>query len=820
MSAHFFLFQNPKIMKVLKFGGSSVATTEAIARVKAIVENEKDIIVVVSAMGGVTDLLLDIAKKASIGDESYVNDLLTLRNRHLSVANEVVTHNRSIIMDNITRKIDDLSNILKGVFLIGDLSPKSNNVIVSYGERLSSLIVSGAVVGLEHYDALSFIKTTPYHNKHVVNFEETEKAIGTLLKGKQAIVGGFISTDTLTGDITNLGRGGSDYTASIIAASLHATSLELWTDVDGFMTADPRVIPHAYPIPELSFLEAMELCNFGAKVIYPPTIYPAYHKNIPIKIKNTFNSAAIGTTITNKVTPNTEALIKGISSINDTSLVTIQGLGMVGVIGVNYRIFKALAKNGVSVFFVSQAASENNTSIGVSSCDADYAVEILEREFEGEIVRGEVNRIQLQNNLATVAIVGESMKQTPGIVGKLFGTMGRNGINIIACAQGAGETNVSFIVKIENLQKTLSVIHDSFFLSECQVLNIFIAGVGLVGGSLLDQIKQQQQKLKEENSLDIRVVGISNSRRYIFAEEGLDLSTYREQLQSTEQNSTPAIYSERVVSANLFNSVFVDCTANATVASVYGQLLLHNISVVAANKVAASSGYEHYHLLKELARRKGVKYLFETNVGAGLPIISTINGLMKSGDKILKIEAVVSGTLNYLFNEMSESVPLSKAVRMAMEAGYAEPDPRLDLSGMDVIRKLVILSREAGYKVEIADVEKDLFLPDNFFDGTTDDFWAILPTIDASFEQRRKELVAEGKRWRFVALMDRGKLSVSLREVDSTTPFYHLEGSNNVILLTTERYNEYPLQIKGYGAGASVTAAGVFADIISIANIR
>lgn len=820
MSAHFFLFQNPKIMKVLKFGGSSVATTEAIARVKAIVENETDIIVVVSAMGGVTDLLLDIAKKASIGDESYVNDLLTLRNRHFSVANEVVTHNRSIIMDNITRKIDDLSNILKGVFLIGDLSPKSNNVIVSYGERLSSLIVSGAVVGLEHYDALSFIKTTPYHNKHVVNFEETEKAIGTLLKGKQAIVGGFISTDTQTGDITNLGRGGSDYTASIIAASLHATSLEIWTDVDGFMTADPRVIPHAYPIPELSFLEAMELCNFGAKVIYPPTIYPAYHKNIPIKIKNTFNSAAIGTTITNKVTPNTEALIKGISSINDTSLVTIQGLGMVGVIGVNYRIFKALAKNGVSVFFVSQAASENNTSIGVSSCDADYAVEILEREFEGEIVRGEVNRIQLQNNLATVAIVGESMKQTPGIVGKLFGTMGRNGINIIACAQGAGETNVSFIVKIENLQKTLSVIHDSFFLSECQVLNIFIAGVGLVGGSLLDQIKQQQQKLKEENSLDIRVVGISNSRGYIFAEEGLDLSTYREQLQSTEQNSTPAIYSERVVSANLFNSVFVDCTANATVASVYGQLLLHNISVVAANKVAASSGYEHYHLLKELARRKGVKYLFETNVGAGLPIISTINGLMKSGDKILKIEAVVSGTLNYLFNEMSESVPLSKAVRMAMEAGYAEPDPRLDLSGMDVIRKLVILSREAGYKVEIADVEKDLFLPDNFFDGTTDDFWAILPTIDASFEQRRKELVAEGKRWRFVALMDRGKLSVSLREVDSTTPFYHLEGSNNVILLTTERYNEYPLQIKGYGAGASVTAAGVFADIISIANIR
>lgn len=807
-------------MKVLKFGGSSVATSAAIAKVKAIIENEQNIVVVVSAMGGVTDSLLAIAKKASEGDESYLNDLQAIRNRHLSVANEVVAYNRSIILDNITRKIDDLTNILKGVFLIGDLSQKTNNVIVSYGERLSSLIVSGSVEGFEHYNALSFIKTTPYHNKHVVNFVETDKAIGEILKSKKAITGGFIATDTLTGDITNLGRGGSDYTASIIAASLNATSLEIWTDVDGFMTADPRVIAHAYPIPELSFLEAMELCNFGAKVIYPPTIYPAYHKNIPIKIRNTFNPTALGTSITNKATHNSEALIKGISSVNDTSLVTIQGLGMVGVIGVNYRIFKALAKNGVSVFFVSQAASENNTSIGVSSCDASYAVEILESEFAGEIERGEINRIRLQNNLATVAIVGENMKETPGIIGKLFGTMGRNGINIIACAQGAGETNISFIVKIENLQKTLSLIHDSFFLSECQVLNIFVAGVGLVGGNLLDQIKQQQQKLKEENSLDIRIVGISNSRRYLFAEEGLDLSNYREELQQSEHNSTPSIYASKIISSNLFNSVFIDCTANAAVADVYEELLSHNVSVVAANKVAASSNYEHYHRLKELARRKGIKYLFETNVGAGLPIISTINGLMKSGDKILKIEAVVSGTLNYLFNEMNENVPLSKAVRMAMEAGYAEPDPRLDLSGMDVIRKLVILSREAGYKVEIDDVKKDLFLPDHFFNGTTDDFWKILPTIDEEFEQRRKKLVKEGKKWRFVALMDRGVLSVSLREVDSSTPFYHLEGSNNVILLTTERYNEYPLQIKGYGAGASVTAAGVFADIISIANIR
>lgn len=809
-------------MKVLKFGGSSVATASAVRSVKSIIEREKGekIIVVVSALGGVTDTLLDIAQLASKGDEDYLKLFKELRDRHITLANEVVVNSRGIILDNIIKKIDDLSNILRGLYLIGDLSPKTNNVIVSYGERLSSLIIAGAVDGLEHYDALSLIKTVPHHNKHTVDFAETQKSAVANLKHSRVVVGGFISADVETGDITNLGRGGSDYTASILASVLGASLLEIWTDVDGFMTADPRVIAHAYPIPQLSFLEAMELCNFGAKVIYPPTIYPAYHKNIPIKIKNTFNPSAPGTTITNNITTNGDALIKGISSINDTSLITLSGLGMVGVIGVNYRIFKALAKNGISVFFVSQASSENNTSIGVSSTDSYYAVTTLEHEFEGEIKRGEINRVKLQSSLATVAIVGESMKDTPGIVGKLFGTMGRNGINIIACAQGAGETNVSFIVKYENLHKTLGLIHDSFFLSECQVMNIFVAGVGLVGGNLLQQIKQQQHKLREENSLDIRIVGIANSSKYIFSEKGIDLSSYVEQLHESKNISTPTIFADKIVEANIFNSIFVDCTASDLVASIYEKLLSHNVSVVAANKVAASSSYDHYSKLKELARHRGVKYLFETNVGAGLPIINTINGLMKSGDKILKIEAVVSGTLNFLFNEMNENVSLSQALRLAMDAGYTEPDPRLDLSGLDVIRKLVILSREAGYKVEIEDVKKELFLSDEFFRGSIDDFWALLPTIDAQFEARRRELVQEDKRWRFVAVMDRGDLSVSLREVDSSTPFYHLEGSNNVILLTTERYNEYPLQIKGYGAGASVTAAGVFADIISIANIR
>lgn len=813
-------------MKVLKFGGSSVANTENIRKVRDIVlqkhQEEGDLIVVVSALGGITDLLIKSAKAAAAGDESYTDNLNTLRTRHLSVASESVKSNLHLILDNISRQIDDLANILKGVYLIGDLSDKTLNVIVSYGERLSSLIVSGSIDNAEHINSLEVIKTTPYHHKHVINAELTEANLKGIFANLSRVVvmGGFIATDTESGDITNLGRGGSDYTASIVAASLGAEMLEIWTDVDGFMTADPRVIPHAYPISEMTFTEAMELCNFGAKVVYPPTIYPAYHKNIPIIIKNTFNPEAKGTKITNTAGDEQKTLIRGISSINDTALVTVSGLGMVGVIGVNYRIFKALAKNGVSVFFVSQAASENNTSIGVSTADAPFAKRILEAEFSEEINRGEMNEISVMYSLATVAIVGENMRRTPGIMGKLFGNLGRNGINIISCAQGSGETNVSFIIKIESLQKTLNLLHDSFFLSENKVFNVFISGVGLVGGNLLSQIAQQRDYLKKEKSLDLRVVGITNSKRYIYNEEGLDLTNYKEALAESDNLSTPDLFSSKIINANLFNSIFVDCTASSDVAAIYEKLLSHNVSVVAANKVAASSSYEHYHKLKELARSRDVKFLFETNVGAGLPIINTINGLIQSGDKITKIEAVVSGTLNYLFNEMNESTPMSKAVKMAMDAGYAEPDPRLDLSGMDVIRKIVILSREAGYKVEIEDVNKDLFLSDDFFKGSVDDFWKILPTIDAHFETERQRLVAEGKKWRFVASMDKGVLGVGLREVDSSTPFYHLEGSNNVILLTTERYNEHPLQIKGYGAGAAVTAAGVFADIISIANIR
>ena len=811
-------------MKVLKFGGTSVGSEKGLSQVKKIVEScSEDVIVVVSALGGITDQLLLTARLAAAGDEAYMPQCTAMIARHNELVEKIVLpENRPGVQNRLDELLDELSNIFKGVYLIRDLSPKTTDMILSYGERLSSEIVCGAVAGSVRYDAREFIKTKPLFNRHVVDFASTEKLIERRFEKMPhvAIVPGFIATDLANGDATNLGRGGSDYTAAILASTLKASALEIWTDVDGFMTADPKVINDAYVIEHLSYVEAMELCNFGAKVIYPPTMFPAYHKNIPIVIRNTFNLDSKGTAISRESSGDASRAIKGISSINDTCLITIQGLGMVGVIGVNYRIFKTLAKSGISVFLVSQAASENTTSIGVRNDDADLAMEVLTEEFAQEIALGEINKIKKEPNLATIAIVGENMKHTPGIAGKLFGTLGRSGINVIACAQGASETNISFVVSLDSLRKTLNVLHDSFFLSDYQVLNIFIAGVGLIGSNLLEQIRLQQAKLMKENSLQIRVVGATNSKRYIVDRDGLDLKTYRDELRRSENVSTPAAFRDAILSMNIFNSVFVDCTASAEVADIYKDLLEHNVSVVAANKTAASSEYDRYHELKSIARKRGVKFLFETNVGAGLPIINTISDLINSGDRILKIEAVVSGTLNYIFNEMSATVPMSKAIKMAQEAGYAEPDPRIDLSGMDVIRKLVILSREAGYRVEQADVKKHLFIPEKYFEGSVEDFWRKIPEIDAEFEQRRKKLEASGKRWRFIATMENGKTEVGLREVDSESPFYHLAGSNNVILLTTERYKEYPMQIKGYGAGAGVTAAGVFADIISIANIR
>ena len=807
----------------MKFGGTSVGSVNSILNVKKIVEAEKDsVIVVVSALGGITDKLIATSHMAVSGDNGYEVALAEIKKRHIDMIETLIPNGgqKENLLLIVNQLLTELSGIYQGLYLIRDLSPKTLATILSYGERISSRIVTTLIEGAEWFDSRNFIKTEQKQGKHILDSELTNRLVSETF-GKQtfkvALVPGFISTDKNTGEVTNLGRGGSDYTAAIIAAALDADCLEIWTDVDGFMTADPRVISSAYTINELSYVEATELCNFGAKVVYPPTIYPVCHKNIPILIKNTFNPDGTGTIISSE-TKNGQKAIKGISSINDTSLITVQGLGMVGVIGINFRIFKTLAENGISVFLVSQASSENSTSIGVRNEDAALACKVLNAEFAKEIEMGELGVVTAEMNLATVAIVGENMKHTPGIAGKLFGTLGRNGINVIACAQGASETNISFVVDNQSLRKTLNVIHDNFFLSEYQVLNLFICGVGTVGGSLLEQIRQQRQKLMDERGLKLNVVGIASGHNAFFNREGICLDNYREQLSKSEPSDIKRLHDE-VIGMNIFNSVFVDCTASAEVASLYGDFLQKNISVVAANKVAASSAYENYANLKQTARARGVKYLFETNVGAGLPIINTINNLIASGDKILKIEAVLSGTLNFIFNEISADVPFSETVRRAKEQGYSEPDPRIDLSGKDVVRKLVILAREAGYSVEQEDVEKHLFIPQEFFDGSLDDFWKNLPSLDVDFEERRRLLENEGKRWRFVAKLENGKTSVSLCEVDKDHPFYMLEGSNNIILLTTERYKEYPMLIQGYGAGAGVTAAGVFADIMSIANI-
>lgn len=811
-------------MKVLKFGGTSVGSVNGILSVKKIVEaQDEPVIVVVSALSGITDQLYGIAKLACDGDNSYLAEYERMHLRHIEVIEGVISAaKKEDILNKVQLLFNDLSNIFRGVFLIKDISTKIIDTIVSYGESISSIIVSAAITDAVHFDSKTFIKTENQFDKHIVDFEKTNALIGECFKGapRICVCGGFISTDTTTNFITNLGRGGSDYTAAILAASLHASILEIWSDVDGFMTADPRIINNAYVIEKLSFIEAMELCNFGAKVIYPPTIFPVFHQNIPVKIKNTFNPEAEGTYISREKTGEAGKAIKGISSINDTSLITVQGLGMVGVIGVNYRIFRVLAKNGISVFMVSQASSENTTSIGVRNADSALAVEVLRKEFAYEIGQGEINEIFSEDDLATVAIVGDNMKRTPGIAGKLFGTLGRNGINVVACAQGASETNISFVTDRKSLRKALNVIHDSFFLSEYQVLNIFVAGIGTVGGSLLNQIKQQQKLLMSQNGLKLNVVGIASSKKMLFSREGIDLEKYADNLKMNGVESSPTHICNEILNMNIFNSVFVDCTANIQISDLYHTLLQNNISVVAANKIAASSSYDNYINLKDTARRRGVKFLFETNVGAGLPIINTMNNLINSGDHIQKMEAVLSGTLNFIFNTISEDIPLSKAILMAKEARFAEPDPRIDLSGKDVIRKLVILAREAGYKVEQQDVIKKLFIPDKYFAGSLDDFWMKVPELDADFEQRRKTLAARGKRWRFVATMENGKCEVGLHEVDSLHPFYDLQGSNNIILITTERYNEFPMMIKGYGAGAGVTAAGVFSDIMSIANIR
>ena len=807
-------------MKVLKFGGTSVGTPEAVLQVKQIVDRlDAPAVVVVSALGGVTDCLITLSAKAVDPTADYLPMLDELHARHDQMVRSVLPPDRrEESLQGVSNCFDELSRILQGVHLIGELTPKTADAIVAYGERLSSSIVA-ALLNVRHIDSRHLIRTHSEGGKHRVDFETTHAAIAAadLSSSPLTVMGGFIASDVESGRTTNLGRGGSDYTAAILAAALGAEVLEIWTDVDGFMTADPRVIPTAFTIDELSYDEATELCNFGAKVVYPPTIFPVCARNIPILVRNTFNPYGRHTVIRRDATPSSR-LIRGISSIADTALVTVSGMAMVGVVGVNRRIFASLAQAGISVFMVAQSASETSTSLAVTPADAQRACEILDAEFSREIAAGAMNPAGCRTGLSTVAVVGENLRHHTGTVGRLFSVLGRNGIGVNAVALGALEMSVSFVIERSMLRKALNVLHDSFFMGNREELNLFICGTGTVGDQLIRQLAAQNPVLREKRGLNLNLVGVGGRRKAAYDVAGIDPADYRATLDQSNEPGGIERMVNRILELNVFNAVFVDCTASPDVAAHYRTLLEHNVHVVTANKVAASGPYEDYAALKDTARRRGVKFLFETNVGAGLPIIGTIGDLIASGDRIKSIEAVLSGTLNYVFNTISAEVPLSEAVRLAQVNGYSEPDPRMDLCGMDVVRKITILARESGYRVETSGISIEPFLPAELFEGSTEAFMAALPQLDAAFERERRRLVAEGKCWRYVAEWKDGKGSVGLREIPVGHPLYQLEGSNNIICLTTARYDT-PMIIRGYGAGAAVTAAGVFADVMRVANI-
>ncbi len=809
-------------MKVLKFGGSSVGSPEILKEVKRIVsEQPKPCVVVVSAFKGITDQIIATSMLASLRDISYQKGIETIYQRHIEVVDQLVpASRREPVKKYLDLLFNDFKDLLYGVYLLADLTPKTQDHLLSFGERLSSFIISNIIEGSKCVNMQNFIRTDSRFGNAQVDFDRTNALIFEELDGVSEIViaPGFIAANE-KGDITTLGRGGSDYTAAIIAGAINSELLEIWTDVDGFMTADPRKVTKAYPIEEMSYSEALELSHFGAKVIYTPTLYPAYQKNIPIKILNTFNPAAPGTLISREPKNSSQSPIKGISSMDDIDMITIEGSGLPGVTGISKRLFTALASRGVNIILITQASSEYSISFAIAPADSDKAEEAIREEFQVEMKYKKIIEMEVEKHLSVIAIVGEKMKNTPGISATLFTSLGRNGISVIATAQGSSELNISVVIRKEQLKKALNVIHEGFFLSHYKELHLFLVGLGTVGKDLVRQIAQQQEVLMKEHNLKINLVGIARSKKMLISEDGISLKNYSKELEEKGEATDTAVLLEKIGSLNLRNSVFIDCTGSEQIAGLYEKLFDMYVSVVTANKIACSSDYENYMNLKQKSRKKGVRFMYETNVGAGLPIINTISDLMKSGDHIHKLEAVLSGTLNFIFNTISAEIPLSKAVQMAKEKGFSEPDPRIDLSGLDVMRKLLILGREAGYPVEEKDVKMKRFLPDSCFAGSQEDFWNELKKLDAGFEKERQRLEQDGKRWRFFASLDNGQASIELLEVSSSHPAYALADSNNIIMITTERYKDWPMIIRGYGAGAAVTAAGVFADVIRIANV-
>ncbi len=807
-------------MKILKFGGSVLNSVQNIERVKSIVDKQKGkFALVVSAFGDSTDVLLCAAELAVKQNKNFSIKINSFKLYILTIVSELFKEKNNEVKNKVNSLLKELEDKVNEVYTIRELSNKTKDKILSYGEYISATIINAHFSNTIVIDAKQIIKTDSNFGKANVDFEKSNKLIQECFKSldKIAVIPGFVGNND-SDEITTLGRGGSDYSASIIAAALNAEVLEIWTDVDGFMTADPKIVEKAFAIKQMSYAEAMELSHFGAKVIYTPTIQPVYQKKIKVIIKNVFNSEAEGTIISESSVEDV-CPVKGVSSIDDINFLTIHGPGMVGVKGTSGRLFSNLAKHDVNIILITQASSEYSISFAVDPSDRVRAIEAIEEEFKMEITEKNEIKINIEKELSIVAIVGEGMRHTPGISANLFQSLGRNGINVIGIAQGSSELNISVVINKSSLKKALNVIHEGFFLSHYKEIHLFLVGIGIVGGALIKQLRQQQNELLNQQKLKINVIGIADIHKMIIDPDGIDLEDCLVKLENEGKPVNLKKLTDDIIRLNLRNSIFVDCTASKEVSDCYYKLLNSYISVVAANKIACSSNLELYRKLKKTALERNVKFMYETNVGAGLPIINTINNLINSGDKIIGIEAVLSGTLNFIFNEISENIPMSQAILKAKEMGFSEPDPRIDLSGIDVVRKILILSREAGYPLEQKDVKVKTFLPAECFEGTLDDFWKKIKKYDMEYEDKRRELERSGKKWRFVASLNNGDARVELKEVDASHPSYPLVGSNNIILLTTTRYKEQPMIIRGYGAGAEVTAAGVFGDIMQVANV-
>jgi aspartokinase/homoserine dehydrogenase 1 len=809
-------------MQVLKFGGTSVASAENINKVVEIVSatiKKEPAVVVVSALGGVTDLLLSAATLAAGGDEAYREKLTVVEQRHLDAVKQLLpVAGQSQLLSLVKKACNEIEDICNGIYLLRELTPRSKDRIASYGEWLSSQIIAArfnsAGVPAQWKDSRELIRTNSGFTAAEVDYAVTNHQVHTWFDKTDAslfILPGFIATDS-NGITTTLGRGGSDFTAAILAAALDATVLEIWTDVSGMMTADPRLTSNARIIPQISYQEAMELSHFGAKVIYPPTIQPVMGKGIPVWIKNTFAPADEGTLI-ESVTRKDGDIVRGISSINNIALISLEGSGMIGIPGFSKRLFEALSSEKINVILITQSSSEHSICVGIDSSAATGAKQAVDAAFANEIALNKVEPLQIESDLSIVALVGENMKSHPGISGRMFSAMGRNGVNVRAIAQGSSEKNISAVIATRDVRKSINVLHEEFFETSYKQVNLFITGTGNVGAKLLGQLQQQLGFLQDHLHLQVNIAGLSNSRKMLIKEDGIGLADWKSQLDAGETANLQQ-FVEEIISRNLRNSIFVDVTASDKVAAVYATLLEKSISVVACNKVAASSAYNNYKNLKDLARAYNAQFLFETNVGAGLPIIATLNDLISSGDKIHRMQAVLSGTLNFVFNNYDGSRPFADVVKQAQEEGYTEPDPRLDLSGTDVMRKIMILAREAGHKIEMEDISNNSFMPESCMKGTVADFYTAMGTEEAHFKQLLEKASTAGCKLKFVASFENGKAAVGLQHIDPNHDLYHLYGKDNVVLFYTDRYREQPMVVKGAGAGAEVTASGVFADII------